>query len=166
MIKGTTRRGDLEDNFPFLSKKELVYGVTAIYNFITFLIQRIVQRLRTTNNMVVRVILWSLGNYIITILKQQGILISFCENELTDQVIVLAMVSGSLSGFITTVYMTAWYKVSMTIVGHYSIVLLFGRYVVQHFGHKRALWRKEKEIQVLTEKYNKLLEPQENFLRM
>jgi hypothetical protein len=38
VIRGTTRGGDLEYDFAFLSEKEFVDGVTSIHNFITFLL--------------------------------------------------------------------------------------------------------------------------------
>ena len=162
-VRGTTRGGAFEDDIPFLSEEDLLYGTNAINNFITFLLHRIVQRLRTIDNLVVRVILWSLRSYIMAILKEQGIFLFFCEDELTGRTMIIAMVSSSLSGS-TLVYITAWFGVSMTMLSHYGFALLIGRSVVQYFGYKLAVRKREKEIRALTEKYNELLKQHEQSL--
>jgi len=99
----------------------MVEGADKIQKFVTSLIYRIVQRLQTrgNNDLVIKLILYGLHKYIIAVLKQQGITIYFCEDKVTGQIIVMAIVSGTISGSVT-----AWYSAGLTVLAHYGVALL------------------------------------------
>lgn len=125
------RGGDFEGGFLFLTDDPdntsgpieddpLIYILeTEYYNFFTFLLVQIAQRLqvRGTNNRWVKFILTKIQRYLLYVIKKHGIQLAFYVDNVSGQVIIISTVCGITSG-VTGAFVASWIGVSATILGH------------------------------------------------
>lgn len=109
IITRGTRGGAFEDDStPVEDDPFLPILATELYNFFTFILVQIAERLRVenTDNRAVKFILASISRYLLYIIRKRGIELSFYLDNVTGQVIIISMVAGTVSG-VTGVFVTS-----------------------------------------------------------